>query len=122
MLTLPTFSAPGKEMKVVRTCPPLTPSSATAVPLGASVLPQSQATDPRSFEPNRNSTSGRGRKVGKWHMDSTGTAFNVGNAGMRDTGCSGLVHWDDPEGWYREGGGRGVFRMGNTCTPVADSC
>ena len=23
-------------------------------------------------------------------------------------GCSGLVHWDDPEGWYREGGGRGV--------------
>ena len=40
---------------------------------------------------------------------------------MHDTGCSGLVHWDDPEGWYREGGGRG-FRMGNTCTPVADSC
>ena len=38
-----------------------------------------------------------------------------------DTGCLGLVHWDDPEGWYREGGGRG-FRMGNTCTPVADSC
>ena len=27
---------------------------------------------------------------------------------MQDTGCSGLVHWDDPEGWYREGGGRGV--------------
>ena len=25
-----------------------------------------------------------------------------------DTGCSGLVHWDDPEGWYEEGGGRGV--------------
>ena len=25
-----------------------------------------------------------------------------------DTGCSGLVHWDDPEGWYGEGGGRGV--------------
>ena len=20
----------------------------------------------------------------------------------------GLVHWDDPEGWYREGGGRGA--------------
>ena len=19
---------------------------------------------------------------------------------MYDTGCSGLVHWDDPEGWY----------------------
>ena len=43
---------------------------------------------------------------------------------MHDTGCLGLVHWDDPEGWYGEGGGRGVqeFRMGNTCTPVADSC
>ena len=25
-----------------------------------------------------------------------------------DTGCLGLVHWDDPEGWYGEGGGRGV--------------
>ena len=27
---------------------------------------------------------------------------------MQDTGCLGLVHWDDPEGWYKEGGGRGV--------------
>ena len=27
---------------------------------------------------------------------------------MRDTGYSGLVPWDDPEGWYGEGGGRGV--------------
>jgi len=27
---------------------------------------------------------------------------------MLDTGCSGLMHWDDPEGWYREGGWRGV--------------
>ena len=25
-----------------------------------------------------------------------------------DTGCSGLVHWDDPEGWDRERGGKGV--------------
>ena len=41
---------------------------------------------------------------------------------MQDTGCLGLVHRDDPEGWYREGGGRGGFRIGNTCTPVADSC
>ena len=23
-----------------------------------------------------------------------------------DTGCLGLVHWDDPDGWYRERGGR----------------
>jgi len=27
---------------------------------------------------------------------------------MHDTGCLGLVHWDDPEGWYREGRGRRV--------------
>ena len=40
---------------------------------------------------------------------------------MHDTGCLGLVHWDDPEGWDGEGGGRG-FRIGNTCTPVVDSC
>ena len=27
---------------------------------------------------------------------------------MHGTGCSGLVQWDDPEGWDGEGGGRGV--------------
>ena len=27
---------------------------------------------------------------------------------MQDTGSLGLVHWDDPEGWYGDGGGRGV--------------
>ena len=27
---------------------------------------------------------------------------------MDDTGCSGLVHWDDPEGWDGKGGGREV--------------
>ena len=26
---------------------------------------------------------------------------------MHDTGCSGLVHWDDPEGWDGEAGGGG---------------
>ena len=31
---------------------------------------------------------------------------------MHDTGCSGLVHWDDPEGWYRQGGGRGCSGLG----------
>ena len=41
---------------------------------------------------------------------------------MPDTACSGLVRWDDPEhpSMGREVGGG--FRMGNTCTPVADSC
>ena len=27
---------------------------------------------------------------------------------MHETGCSGLVHWDDPQEWDGEGGGRGV--------------
>ena len=26
---------------------------------------------------------------------------------MNETGCSGLVHWDDSERWDGEGGGRG---------------
>ena len=40
---------------------------------------------------------------------------------MHDTGCLRLVHWHD----QRDGTGReteGGFRMGNTSTPVADSC
>ena len=37
---------------------------------------------------------------------------------MHDTGCLGLVHWDELEGWCGEGGG---FGMENTCMPVADS-
>ena len=39
---------------------------------------------------------------------------------MHDTGCLGLVHWDDPrDGMGREEGGG--FRKGNTCIPVAAS-
>ena len=37
---------------------------------------------------------------------------------MHNTGGLGLVHWDDPEGGYEEGGG---FRMGSTGIPMADS-
>ena len=46
---------------------------------------------------------------------------NHQSSSMHETGCSGLVLLDDPEEWGGEGGGRG-FRMGNTCTPMADSC
>ena len=35
---------------------------------------------------------------------------------MHETECLGLVHWDDPEGWDGEGGGRG-FRMGTRVYP-----
>ena len=35
---------------------------------------------------------------------------------MHDTGCLGLVHWDDPEGWYGEGGGTREEGLGcGTC-------
>ena len=37
---------------------------------------------------------------------------------MHETGCSGLVHWDDPEGWDRQRGGRG-FQDGE---PMTNSC
>ena len=35
---------------------------------------------------------------------------------MLGAGCLGLVHWDDPEGWYGEGSGRGVQDGENTYT------
>ena len=40
---------------------------------------------------------------------------------MHETGCSGLVHWDDPEGWDGEGGGSGVQAGEHIYTQV-DSC
>ena len=35
---------------------------------------------------------------------------------MQDTKCLGLVHWDDPEGSYGEGGGRAVQDWEHVCT------
>ena len=35
---------------------------------------------------------------------------------MHDTGCLGLVHWDDPEGWCGEGRERGVRDGERMCT------
>ena len=37
-------------------------------------------------------------------MSSTATEFLFENLSW----SLGLGHWDDPEGWYGEGGGRGV--------------
>ena len=34
-----------------------------------------------------------------------------------DTGCLGLVHWDDPEGCYGEGGGRRGSGLGTHVHP-----
>ena len=47
---------------------------------------------------------------------------------MHETGCSGLVHWDDPEGWDGEGGGWGIWDGGHMYTSIiinqnmTDSC
>ena len=40
---------------------------------------------------------------------------------MHDTGCLGLVHSDDPEGWCVEAGGRGI-QDGEHVYTMADSC
>ena len=36
---------------------------------------------------------------------------------MHDAGCLGLVHWDDPEGWYGEGRGRWGSGLGTRVHP-----
>ena len=49
----------------------------------------------------------------------------AGPGSMHETGYSGLVHWDDPEGWDGEGGGRGVqdgediYTMPGSCQCMA---
>ena len=40
-------------------------------------------------------------------LDSEGTGSKSPGS-MHNTGCLGLVHWNDPEGWNGEGGGRRV--------------
>ena len=40
---------------------------------------------------------------------------------MHETGCLGLVHCNDPGRWDGEVGASWVS-IGNTCTPMADSC
>ena len=54
---------------------------------------------------------GEGRMIWKNGIETCVISYvkRIASPGlMHDTGCSGLVHWDDPEGWYGEGGGRGV--------------
>ena len=43
-----------------------------------------------------------------WIVEGRAPGENVESGSMQDTGSLRLVHWDDPEGWYGEGGGRGV--------------
>ena len=48
--------------------------------------------------------------------------MNTGvHVSLSDLVSLGLVHWEDPEGSGRQGGGRGIG-MGNTCKSMANSC
>ena len=40
----------------------------------------------------------------------------AGPGSIHETGCSGLVHWDDPGGWDGEGGERRVLDGKHMCT------
>ena len=40
----------------------------------------------------------------------------VSPGSMHDTGCSGLVHWYNPEGWDGEGSRKGVQDGGHMYT------
>ena len=66
----------------------------------------------------RNGKTGNEAKVRSLVIDSprkpgtTRSHIISGKAGIKkssshDTGCLGLVHWEDPEGRYGDGGGRG---------------
>ena len=39
----------------------------------------------------------------------------AGPSSMHETGYSGLVHWDDPGEWDKEGGGRGILDGEHMC-------
>ena len=49
-----------------------------------------------------------------------GVIWETNRQSRFDTGCLGLVHWDDPDGAGREVGGG--LRMANTGVPMADLC
>ena len=65
---------------------------------------------------------GRGRgwyDLGEW-LETCKLSYAkriVSPGSMHDTGCSGLVTWDDPEGWDGEGGGRGGSGWGTDVHP-----
>ena len=54
---------------------------------------------------------GEGRKIWENDIETCKISCKKRDASpgsMHDTGCLGLVHWDDPEGWYGEAGRRRV--------------
>ena len=43
-------------------------------------------------------------EIERWIISYKKRITSLGS--MQGAGCLGLVHWDDPEGWCGEGGGR----------------
>ena len=61
---------------------------------------------------------GKGGKIGEKGIEACRISYvkRIASPGsMHDTGCSGLVHWDDPEGWDGEGDRRGVQAGEHMC-------
>ena len=49
---------------------------------------------------------GEGGMISENSIETCTLSYVKQNAGpglLHETGCSGVVHWDDPEGWDREG-------------------
>ena len=46
--------------------------------------------------------------MGECHGNMINIIYEMNRQSRFDTGCLGLVHWGDPEGWYGEGGRREV--------------
>ena len=62
---------------------------------------------------------GRGRMIWENDIETCIISYKkrIASLGlMQNTGCLGLVHWDDPERWNGEGGWRGVQDGGHVCT------
>ena len=54
---------------------------------------------------------GEGRMIWENGIETCKLSFvkRIASPGSEhDTGCSGLVHWDNPAGWEEAGGGRGA--------------
>ena len=62
----------------------------------------------------------RGRRwddLGEYHGNMYNIIKEMNRQFRFDTGSLGLVHWDDPDEWYREGSGRGCSGLGTRVHP-----
>ena len=63
---------------------------------------------------------GKGGMIWENHIETCMISYvkRIASPGLRhDTGCSGLVHWDDPEGWYGDARWEGGSGWGTRVHP-----